>query len=49
MQNKFISSLKFIQNEQSEILDVLLHGGAGGMNQTLMVKVFDAFSPQVIG
>lgn len=42
MQNKFTSSLKFIQNEQSEILDVLLHGGAGGMNQTLMVKVFDA-------
>lgn len=35
-----ISSLKFIKNE-SNTLDVLLHGSSGGMNYSLMQKIFD--------
>lgn len=42
MQNNLTSSLKFISNPNSDTLDVLLHGGAGGMDQTLMKKLFDA-------
>lgn len=42
MQNNLTSSLKYISNSKSDTLDVLLHGGAGGMEQTLMKKLFDA-------
>ena len=35
-----IASLKYIDNN-SDTLDVLLHGSSGGMNYTLMQKVFD--------
>lgn len=35
-----IPSLKFINNK-SDILDVLLHGSSGGMNYSLMQKIFD--------
>lgn len=35
-----ISSLKFVKNE-SDTLDVLLHGSSGGMNYSLMQKIFN--------
>jgi predicted alpha/beta-hydrolase family hydrolase len=36
-----IPSLKFVDNK-SDTLDILLHGGKGGMNQSLNLKIFDA-------
>lgn len=36
-----IPSLEFIQNNNSDTLDVLLHGSSGGMNYSLMQKIFD--------
>ena len=36
-----IPSLEFIQNNNSDTLDVLLHGSKGGMNHSLMQKIFD--------
>lgn len=42
MQNNTPSSLKFVEKTESDILDILLHGGAGGMNQSLMPKIFEA-------
>jgi predicted alpha/beta-hydrolase family hydrolase len=35
-----IPSLKFVKNK-SDTLDVLLHGSSGGMNYSLMQKIFD--------
>lgn len=37
-----IKSIKFIKNDNQEILDVLLHGGKGGTDQSLNLKIFDA-------
>lgn len=42
MQNNTPSSLKFVEKTESDTLDILLHGGAGGMNQSLMLKIFEA-------
>ncbi len=36
-----IPSLKFIDNK-SDTIDILLHGGKGGMNQSLSLNIFDA-------
>lgn len=36
-----IPSLQFVQNNNSDTLDVLLHGSSGGMNYSLMQKIFD--------
>lgn len=36
-----IPSLEFIQNNNSDTLDVLFHGSSGGMNYSLMQKIFD--------
>ncbi|EKE04814.1 MAG: hypothetical protein ACD_19C00432G0010 [uncultured bacterium] len=35
-----IKSLKFIENNDSGTLDILLHGSKGGMNHSLMQKIF---------
>ncbi len=40
-----IPSLKFIKNK-SNTLDVLLHGSSGGMNYSLMQKIFDECAKQ---
>lgn len=36
-----IKSLKFHKNNKSDTLDILLHGSSGGMNYSLMQKIFD--------
>lgn len=36
-----ITSLKFIENKDSNTIDILLHGSKGGMNYSLMQKIFD--------
>lgn len=36
-----IKSLKFHKNNKSDTLDILLHGSKGGMNYSLMQKIFD--------
>lgn len=36
-----IKSLKFYKNNKSEVIDILLHGSKGGMNYSLMQKIFD--------
>lgn len=36
-----IKSLKFHKNNKSEVIDILLHGSKGGMNYSLMQKIFD--------
>lgn len=36
-----IKSLKFHKNNKSEVIDILLHGSNGGMNYSLMQKIFD--------
>ena len=41
-----IPSLEFIQNNNSDTLDVLLHGSKGGMNHSLMQKIFDECTKQ---
>jgi len=36
-----VKSLKLHKNDQSEVIDILLHGSKGGMNYSLMQKIFD--------
>lgn len=36
-----IKSLKFHKNNKSEVIDILLHGSKGGMNYSLMQKIFE--------
>lgn len=36
-----IKSLKLHKNNKSEVIDILLHGSKGGMNHSLMQKIFN--------